>query len=133
MLTDSALSQNASFTASETIGIRELRLMGHLVPTKIYLGVSQGSVLGPLFFDIYIDDLLLFLVETDICNYADDTTIYACDKTLDSVVARLESDSSIVIQWFRGNCMKLNADKCHLLILGRTYNQQVTLIIGDSV
>ena len=67
-----------------------------------------------------------------LCNYADNTTIYACDKTLDSVIVSLESDSSIVIQWFGDNFMKLNADRCHLLILGRNPNQQVTLDIGDS-
>ena len=99
---------------------------------RLYLGVPQGSVLGGLFFNIYINDLLLSLVETDICNYVD-ATIYARDKTLDSVVARLESNSSIVIQWFGDNFMKLNADKCQLLILGRNSNQQVTLNILDSV
>ena len=72
-------------------------------------------------------------METDICNYTDDTTIYACDKTLDSVIASLESYSGIVIQWFGINFMKLNAGKCYLLILGRTSNQQVTRNIEDSV
>ena len=95
--------------------------------------IPQGSVLGPLFVNIYVNDLLLSLMETDICNYADDAIIYAYDKTLDSVVTRLESVSSIVIQWFRDNFMKLNADKCHLLILGRNSNQQATLNIGDIV
>ena len=71
-------------------------------------------------------------METSICNYADDTTIYACDKTLDSVVARLESDSRKVIQWVRDTFMKPSTDKCHFLILGRNSNRQATLNIGDS-
>ena len=82
---------------------------------------------------IYINDLLLSIQDTDICNYADDTTIYACDNNLDNVLARLENDSNIIIQWFADNCMKLNTDKCHLLILCRNSNQQITVNVGDSV
>ena len=78
-------------------------------------------------------DLLLSIQNTDICNYADDTTIYACDNNLDNVIARLENDSSIIIQWFANNFMKLNTDKCHLLILGRKSNQHITVNVGDSV
>ena len=78
--------------------------------------------------------LLLSIQDTDISNYADDTTIYTCDKNLDSVsIARLENDSNTIIQWFADSSMKLNTDKCHLMVLGRNSNQQVTVKVGNSV
>ena len=80
-----------------------------------------------------MNDLLLSIEDTDICNYADDTTIFACDKNLGSVIARLENDSSRIIQWFADNFMKLNTDKCHLMVLGRNSNKKVTVNVGNSV
>ena len=71
--------------------------------------------------------------ETDICNYADDTTIYACHKNIDNVIWSLENDSTVIIQWFTDNFMKLNTDKCHFMVLGKSSNQNVTVNVGSSV
>ena len=95
------------------------------------LGVPQGSVLGPLLFNIYVNDLFLFLEETEVCNYADDTTIYACGHTVENVIAKLEFDALKISQWFPNNHMKLNEDKCHLMIFGRK-SDEASIKIGEA-
>ena len=91
----------------------------------------HGPFKGPLFFNIYINDLLLSIQETDIFNYADDITIYTCDIRLENVISMLENDSKIIIEWFGNNYMKLNEDKCHFMIFGERTNQDVSITIGN--
>ena len=89
--------------------------------TELLTGVPQGSVLGPLLFNIYLNDLFWVNEETEACNFADDTTLYACDQDLGTVIRKLEHDSLLAIEWFETNYMKLNADKCHLLVAGNKH------------
>ena len=55
----------------------------------ILLGVPQGSILGPLFFNIFLNDMLEFVEKTDICNFADDNTIYSCANSVNDVIENL--------------------------------------------
>ena len=55
--------------------------------------VPQGSVLGPLLFNLFINDLFFLVEETEICNYADDTTIYVCGHKLEHIVSSLKTDA----------------------------------------
>ena len=82
------------------------------------LGAPQGLDLGPLLFNFLINDNFLLLDETEICKYADDTTIYCSHKELQEVILKVENDTVELSNWFAQNCMKLNEGECHLLLFG---------------
>ena len=65
--------------------------------TELLEGVPQGSILGPILFNIYLNDLFFILKECNVCNYADDTTPYVCDNDIKNLFLRLEHDSALAI------------------------------------
>ena len=68
---------------------------------------------------------------SDIANYADDTTPFVVEKTIDSLLESLEKDTAALIKWFRDNYLKLNADKCHLLI--SNHSRDIVINVEEEI
>ena len=86
--------------------------------SEILYGVPQGSILGPLLFNIFICDMFYFMEDFEIANYADDSTPFSAKINHELVVEELEVSSSVLFTWLRNNYMKANTDKSHLLLSG---------------
>ena len=81
----------------------------------VMFGVPQGSILGPLLFNIFWADLFLMHSDIVIANFADDNTPYLFAKNVEDVIESLEQASVSLYRWFESNLLKGNVDKCHFL------------------
>ena len=72
--------------------------------------------MGPLFFNIYLNDLFYF-ADSTICNYEDDNTIFAASHDPNRIKSQLQQSLKCISEWFQINYFVLNLDKCKLLLI----------------
>ena len=97
-------------------------------------GVPQGSVLGPLLFNILINDLFLFVENSEVCNYADDNSLTVANISIEKIIRALESDIGILEKWFKDNGMQLNEEKCQFMIIepSRSFRNDIAKIKTEN-
>ena len=82
------------------------------------VGVPQGSVLGPMLFMLYINDLPRVVSNSSVSLYADDTLVYATNPSLECLQSLLQKDLDEISKWMLSNRLSLNLTKTVSMLIG---------------
>ena len=99
---------------------------------ELLKGVPQVSILGPIFFNIFMNDIYATMTRSSLYNYADDNTISVICGTKQDAIDALSQESEVVVDWLHVNMMEANPTKFQAIIL-RNVDQSTNIPIRDNV
>ena len=86
--------------------------------------MPQGSILGPLLFNVFINDIFCFMQDTYTCNFADDISLYPIEDNFKEVKTILKKNFELLQGLFYENHMVLNPGKCHYLVINKDISNE---------
>ena len=103
---------------------------------SIKCGVPRGSILGPLLFILYMNDITRMCTECNISLLADDTAIYAYGPNVEIIQHKLQADLNNIQNWLLSNKLSLNVKKCKVLKIStpqhRSKNDPLNIVLNDE-
>ena len=97
----------------------------------VITGVSQGSIDGPLLFNLFINDLTFFVEQFTLKKYADDNNLFISGEDKELIKPMLSPDVMVVEDWCFENYMILNPEKCYLMCIGKNVSDSELLNLND--